>query len=288
MNHASVGVGPGFEKNAAVRYSSINGRRPIAYSASPGASGIYCSAHDLALFGMFHLKAHLSTQKAILSDPSIALMQNVTVPTDGNSRYGLGWWVNEDLYGYRGLLAQGGTDDAMAFLQLIPAEEIAVVMLTNTGDEFPPKLIDEILSTLLPAYRLKKANVSNTSPPSPKNEVKPSASLVGNWVGNVRTFRGAVPLTISISNSGEVQAKLRSVAAEPVNKFQFTEKGLLGRLKGELNLGTDEDTGPEPYDLDFELYLKGDTLYGSTTTRPRAGARYGARLSYWVELRKSR
>ena len=288
MEHASVGIGPAAQKYAAVRYSSINGRRPVAYSASPAASGIYCSAHDLALFGMFHLLAHLPDQKSILSDKSIEMMQNSTVSTGGSSRYGLGWWVNEDLYGYRGLLGQGGTDDAMAFLRLIPSEEIVVVMLTNTGDEFPPKVVDEILSVLLPSYRLKRASASNANPQQPKQDVKPSTSFVGNWVGKVHTYRGDVPLTISISASGAIQAKLRSVVAEPTGSFEFTEKGLTGRLTGNVNLGTDEDTGPEPYDLDFELYLKGDMLYGSTTTRPRPEARYGARLSYWVELRKKR
>jgi len=282
ITHASVGIGPGFEKHAAVRYSSVHGRRPIAYSASPAASGIYCNAHGLALFGMFHLRQHLANQKRILSDESIGMMQNATVPTGGSSRYGLGWWINEDLNGYRGLLGQGGTDDAMAFLRLIPSEEIVVVMLTNTGDEFPPKIIDEILSVLLPSYRLKRASVSNTQQSKPDN--KPASSLVGNWVGKVKTYRGDVPLTFSISASGDVQAKLGSVASTPLNKFEFTGDGLLGRLTG--NLRTTEDTGPEPYDLDLELYLKDDMLYGATTTRPRAGARYGARLSYWVELRK--
>ena len=211
-------------------------------------------------------------------------MQNATVSTGGSSRYGLGWWVNEDLNGYRGLLGQGGTDDAMAFLRLIPSEEIVVVMLTNTGDEFPPKLVDEILAVLLPPYRLKRSAASNTRPPQPKPDANPSPSFVGNWVGNVHTYRGDRPLTFSISASGDVQAKLRSVVATPLNKFEFTDRGLSGRLTG--NLGTDEDTGSEPYDLDFELYLKGDMLYGAVTTRPRPGARYGARLSYWVELRK--
>lgn len=282
MSRASVGVGPGLEKYAAVRYSSANGRRLIAYSASPAASGIYCNAHGLALFGMFHLKAHLRNQKAILSDQSISMMQNTTVSTGGSSRYGMGWWVNEDLNGYLGLLGQGGTDDAMAFLQLIPSEEIVVVVLTNTGDEFPPKLLDEILSVLLPPYRLKKAAASTTSQSSAN--AKPSTSFVGNWAGSVRTYRGDLPFRFSISASGDVQAKLGSVAATPLNKFEFTDRGLTGRLTGDL--GTVEDTGPEPYDLDFELYLKDDLLYGAVTTRPRPGARFGARLSYWVELKK--
>jgi hypothetical protein len=104
-----------------------------------------------------------------------------------------------------------------------------------------------------------------------------------------------VPLTFSISPTGDIQAKLRSDSSTTLNKFDFTDRGLTGRMTG--NLSTDDDTGPEPYDLDVELYLneaavfgakKGEMLYGAVTTRPRPTARYGARLSYWVELRKGR
>jgi hypothetical protein len=284
MTYASVGVGPGFEKHAAIRYSSSNGRRPLAYSASPAASGIYCSAHGLALFGMFHLRTHLRNQKQILSDSSIAMMQDNTVSTDGNSKYGFGWWVHEDLNGYRGLLGQGGTDDAMAFLRLIPSEQIVVVVLTNTGDEFPPRLVDEILSVLLPPYRAKRETTSSPGQQRPTQNGTLSSSWVGNWAGKIDTHRGNLPLTFSVSPTGDVEAKLGSITVQQLNKFKFTIGSVTGRLTG--NLGTDDDTGPEPYDLDFELYLKGDLLYGAVTTRPRPGARYGARLSYWVELRK--
>ena len=184
----------------------------------------------------------------------------------------------------------------MAFLQLIPSEEIVVVVLTNTGDEFPSKIVDEILSVLLPSYRLKRATAANSPSQQPSPPVEPPTSLVGNWVGSVRTYRGDLPLRFSISTSGEVQAKLRSSSAVALNKLQFTNRSLTGRLTGNLDLGTDEDTGPEPYDLDIEFYLNGalvldakksEMLYGLVTTRPRPGARYGARLSYWVELRKT-
>lgn len=282
MNRASVGIGPGLEKYAAVRYSLTNGRRPVAYSASPGASGVYCNAHGLALFGMFHLKAHLPNQKRILSDESIEMMQNSTVSTGGSSRYGLGWWVHEDLNGYRGLLGQGGTDDAMAFLRLIPFEEIVVVVLTNTGDDFPPKIVDEILSELLPTF---KANRAIAKPSQPKPESRPATALVGNWTGHVRTYHKDVPLTFSISASGDVSAKFGAVSSSALNKFEFTERGLIGRLTGG-NLGVDDDTGTEPYDFDVEMYVKGETLYGAVTTRPRPGDFRGARLSYWAELKR--
>lgn len=283
MTHASLGIAPGLKEHAAVRYSSTHGRRPLAYSATPGASGVYCNARGLALFGMFHLRAHLPSQKAILSDKSIGIMQNSTVAA-GRGRYGLGWSVNEDMNGYRGVLAQGGTDDAMAFLQLIPSEGIAVAVLTNTGDLFPPKLVDEILSLLLPPYRQKKTDaVAKKQAP---DTTRPSSSFVGNWAGNVHTYRAPMPLVFSISDSGDVQVQLGSDSVPLINKARFEGLGLTGRFTGKLNV--DEDTGSEPYDLDFELYLKGDMLYGSVTTRPRPDSRYGARLSYWVELRKRR
>ncbi len=43
--------------------------------------------------GMFHLKAHLADQKAIIPDAAIDAMQQQTVPTGYPSpnRYGLGW-----------------------------------------------------------------------------------------------------------------------------------------------------------------------------------------------------
>ena len=66
---------------------------------------------------------------------------------------------------------------------------------------------------------------------------------------------------------------------------RFGKQFLAGRLAAS-NLGTDEDTGPDPYDLDFELYLQDQKLYGSVTTRTRSGSRFSARLSYWVELEK--
>ena len=284
MTHASLGIGSGLKEHAAVRYSPTYGRRPFAYSATPGASGVYCNARGLALFGMFHLGAHLPSQKPILSDKSIGIMQNSTVAGDGG-RYGLGWSVNEDMNGYRGVLAQGGTDDAMAFLQLIPSEGIAVAVLTNTGDLFPARLVDEILSVLLPPYRQKQAVAADTKQPEP-DTTRPSSSLVGKWAGNVHTYRAPMPLAFSISDSGNVQIQLGSHSGTLLNKPKFAGGGVIGRFTGKLNV--DEDTGSEPYDIDFELYAKEDMLYGSVTTRPRPGSLHGALLSFWVELKRGR
>ena len=288
MKHASLGIPSRLKRYAATRYSSVNGRRPPAQSATPGASGIYCSAHDLALFGLFHLKAHRTKQKAILSDASIDTMQNSTVNADENGRYGLGWWVTEDLRGFRSLRGQGGTDDSWAALQLIPSEGIAVVILSNMGDNFPSKLTDEILSVMLPVYRERGA-IANSSPAAKPSPATPAPFLTGNWVGRIQTYNGDVPLTFSIAQSGEVQAQLGSTPATLLQNARFGSRFGKQFLDGRLlagDLGTLEDTGPDAYDLDFELYQQDQKLYGSVTTRTRSGSRFSARLAYWVELEK--
>ena len=288
MKHASLGIPTRLKRFAATRYSSINGRRPPAQSASPGASGIYCSAHDLALFGLFHLKAHRTKQKAILSDSSIESMQNSTVNADENGRYGLGWWVTENLRGFRSVRGQGGTDDSWATLQLIPSEGIAVVILANMGDNFPAKLTDEILSVLLPSYRQNSA-IANGSPSPQPRQATPATLLQGNWVGRIQTYKGDLPLSFSIAESGGVQVSLGSAPARLLQNARFGSRFGKKFLDGRLlsgDLGTREDTGPDAYDLDFELYWHDQKLYGAVTTRTRSGSRFSARLSYWVELEK--
>lgn len=83
MTHSSGnGIPAELEAYAAQRYSFAGGRVRRA------DGGIYCSAHDLAMFAMFQLKAHRPDQKQLLKDASIDAMQNQGVPA-GSRRYGL-------------------------------------------------------------------------------------------------------------------------------------------------------------------------------------------------------
>ena len=282
MNDASIGIPAANEKHAAKRYDSAFGFRPGAVSASPGASTAYCSANDLIKFGMFHLKVHLPGQKHVLSDETIDLMQNSTVIIENSARYGLGWWINEDLYGYRSVLGQGGTNDASASLQLIPSEGIVVVALANMGTTLPGDFIHEVLSILLPSYREKRAKDTARTQQSPNSS--PSSSMVGNWRGLIRTYRGDIPLRFAISAKGEVQAQLGAESPVLLKNTSFDKGRLFGRMSG--NLGTDEDLGSDPYDLDFELYFRGPALNGSVTTRPHPGAKNFTRLPFWVDFKK--
>src|SRR5262245_61386329 len=80
LTHTSVNVGPGLDSFASARYGRDGLPVPFYDFDHTGASALWSSAHDLARFGMFHLKQHLPDQKAILSDESIDAMQKPTFP----------------------------------------------------------------------------------------------------------------------------------------------------------------------------------------------------------------
>jgi CubicO group peptidase (beta-lactamase class C family) len=275
MTHAAVGIGPGLEKFVAQRYTygtgSGSGLRP------PIGGGFYCSAHDLARFGMFCLKAHLPDQKGILSDAAIDAMYNSPVST-GDGKYSLSWLIDEDQSGYRAILAHGGTNADQALLQLIPSEEIVVVVLANNGMLSPLAVVHEILSALLPTYQEKRAKVDEKKKPQNTKETPLPRALTGTWKGVIKTYREDIPLIFSIDDSGDVHAKLGSQLTTLLNDAKFDKQRLRGRMLG--NLGVEEDTGQERYHLEFYLYLRDGALKGAVVTMP------SPQLPFWAELKK--
>jgi CubicO group peptidase (beta-lactamase class C family) len=271
ITRASVGFDPAMEKYTARSYNPVTGLRP------PSSGGIYCSVHDLLRFGMFHLKTRAPNQKAILSERSIDAMQNETVAADGGNRYGLAWWIEEDRFGFRSVLAQGGTDTAQAWLRLIPSEGIAVALLCNSGNSSVKSVVDETLSTLLPVYGEKLAQAA-AMPEAPKPVQLPSQQFVGSWKGMIKTFRGDIPLTFSIPESGEVQLQLGSQPVTVLEKPKFNEKRLLGTISGKLAI--EEDGLAQANQVEFCLYLRDGALKGAAVTRPYPS------LPYWAELKR--
>ncbi|HWY86126.1 MAG TPA: serine hydrolase domain-containing protein [Gemmataceae bacterium] len=156
MTRASAGVGPGLGDYVAAQYAGGGGQR-IETDRSPESGSVYCSAHDLVQFGLFHLKADLPSQKTILSHAGIDAMQKPTATVDASHGYGLGWWVKENHFGYRVVFVHGGNFVANASLVLVPSERIAVAVLSNTGSELAATTCDSILSALLPRFREAQA-----------------------------------------------------------------------------------------------------------------------------------
>jgi CubicO group peptidase (beta-lactamase class C family) len=76
----SAAPGRHLSTDSAVGYRP-DGERETEYTRlDVAAAAVFASAHDMARFGLFHLKAHLADQRQILSDRNIDEMKNVTVP----------------------------------------------------------------------------------------------------------------------------------------------------------------------------------------------------------------
>jgi CubicO group peptidase (beta-lactamase class C family) len=285
MEHAWAGASPTSRHPVAPRYISYFKKfsPPMSEPRLPGASVLYSSAHELALFGMFHLKARHPAQKAVMSDAAIDALQGPAV-TSGNLRHSLAWSINDNQYGYRTLLAQGGTWDSQAWLLLVPSENIAVVVLANGGDVPAREAIDRILSLLLPTYRENRAKaatpVSSATTPAATHVSAAPPELVGIWSGEIQTHKKTVPLVVKVTSAGEVEARLDKTAAVTMTNVRLSVDRLTGRVAGNLGITYDEHVDPAPHELRFQLSRQGNQLIGAAITYDYP------QLPFWVELRR--
>jgi hypothetical protein len=287
MKDSSLGIDPARARETAVQYGWVRGALPRETRFVSAASSAYASAHDLALFGALHSKARRSGTRALLSDASIDTMQYAVVPAGGNQQYGLGWWIEHDRFGYRSLLAQGGTDAAQAWLRIIPAERIVVVVLANKGVGFPGDVVDAVLSSLLPRYAERRAvslaqATKASSQPAPTPPARLDSAFVGTWSGIVRVENGDVPIEVAVSDSGTVRATIGLRSGERAGRARF------GTTFFRINIPGDLATPDSTTQLAFYLRQRAAVLNGTVTTRPPAASGLDGRVSYWVEIRKRR
>jgi CubicO group peptidase (beta-lactamase class C family) len=276
MKNCFLEVGRVSGPNAARYDSSSHTRSPIQQSDTPGASTVHCSVQDLALFGMFTLMAHDPGQKQILSDASLQMMLNPNVETGDGERYGFGWSLQPKLHGYKGIYAQGGTNDSFAVLQMIPSEKIAVAVIANTGTTFPFEIVDKILGDMLPRYREDLTHQSSTSsvkPPFPPI----SSMMTGNWKGEIDTWKGKVPLTLTISPDRQVYVQLGNGPRVVATNIDVQKKRFYCVIRGDVQT---PDAPQPPYDIEIELYLRAKLLLGAATTKD------GVQLPYWAQLQR--
>jgi CubicO group peptidase (beta-lactamase class C family) len=281
LTHTSVNIGPGLEKYQAVRYSGDGTPIPFYDFDHPGGSAVYASAHDLVRFGMFHLKAHLSDQKAILKDETIDEMQRATVESGPNTGYGIGWATTEYPGGRRRVEHGGGMGGVSTLLRLYPTEKIAIVVLGNASSNLPGQVMDQIVAVVAPETA-RSPGAQNQAPPG--QDFKPSGALLGAWQGKVHTYKGELGFRLLFQPDGDVHAKLGSQLITLLNRTQFKDGYLSGSFSGDI--GT-EDANRTRYSLQLSLKLRGDVLNGAMTAQSVSlGRRVGNALTHWVELKK--
>jgi CubicO group peptidase (beta-lactamase class C family) len=276
MNRSSIGSPQALPRHHATRYTEDCSPIPFYDFDHPGASAAFCSAHDLIRFGMFHLNAHLSDQKPILSDATIDQMQVPTAEIDSRKGYGIGWFVQQGPGGHRIVKHGGNMGGVRTCLYLVPDLSVAVTVLINANNELPIRIADEILSALLSDYP-QQASISSRSDAN----LDPPPDLLGTWKGTIETYSGSIPLTLDIRSEGGIQSVVGTHIRADVTDLTFSAETLTGSMPGDI--GTD-DAAKLPYKLDLNLKHRGQFLNGSVTAISLPHPRFGNALSHWVEL----
>jgi CubicO group peptidase (beta-lactamase class C family) len=289
MNHSSLGIGAGLEHQYAVRYAEDQSRLPMYDFDHPGASAVWASAHDLARFGLTHLKRRLPDQRAILSDAAIDAMQVPTADVGDGVGYGIGWFINPNEHGIRTVGHGGGMGGVRTRLVLAPEQGIVVAVLSNSASELPVEIARQILAALVPAYgeslgRQAAGPASAGSTASPPATFVAGPELIGRWQGAVATHEGDRPIELDFKESGDIHVRLEGQLKTLVSEARFEGDRLTGVFAGDV--GT-EDANRRPGHLYLDLVLRGRVLNGSLTAKSHPSPRPGNALSHWIELMRT-
>lgn len=281
MKHSTLGIPAGLESLTAIRYAPDGSQIPFYDFDHPGASAVFSSAHDLALFGMFHLKQRQPDQRQILSDESIDEMQRSTADIGDGQGYGVGWFVHENEFGYRTVSHTGGMGGVRCRLVFVPAEKIVVVTLCNAGTELPLRIAREILGEMLPEYGTAMRKNRDHKPNSEPGKPNAPPELVGYWRGDVETYEGKRRLQLWVQPDGDVKLRLANELVTILNGSALRDGMLTGEFAGDI--GT-EDANRRPYHLHLRAKLRGEMLNGAVTAISVPARKAGNALSHWVEL----
>jgi hypothetical protein len=288
------------EESAAEKYTPEGLLVPPAISDCPGASAVYSSVHDLIQFAMFHLNCELPYQEKILSRASIDEMQFPSPETSATkawehdgSGYGLGWFIGVTEDSLRVIYHAGGALGVSTVLALVPEEDIAVAVLSNTNSQYPDEILIETLCTLL--ARNVEEFLPHTDNTIDKAQFDLPYELVGLWSGHIHTYEGEVALTLKIDESDEIYVTLgEQPHATPLQDVSYQDSYplfinagggpfLRGWMQGKLETA-DVNRG-QSTKLWLELKLRENALNGSLIAFSQREF-YTGPLSHWVELKK--
>lgn len=280
LTHTSIDLTPELAPYQAVRYGTDGLPIPFYDFDHPGGSAVYSSAHDLVRFGLFHLKAHLTDQKSIITDQTIDDMHKSTMTTGKDSGYGVGW--ASTLYPGNTLCIShtGGMGGVATLLRIFPAQKLAIVVLSNSSSRAPHLIADQIMGTLIPGSAPKPEPRDSAAS---QTEFKPDPALVGTWKGAIKTYKQDIPFTLVFQPDGDIHAKLGDQLTSLVNRAAFKDGYLTGAFLGDVGF---EDANRTKYTLSLTLKLRGDVLNGAVSALTLPSKRLGNALTQWAELKK--
>jgi len=280
MHRSAIGIGPGLEPYAATRYGADGAPIPYYVTDHPGASEAYASAHDLARFALFHLKARLADQKAILPDAAIDEMHARAISSGPDSGYGVGFIVDAR-DGRRMVSHSGGMGGVSTQFRLFPDQGIATVVLGNASSLMPVEVSERIAAALLPGWRPLELPAAPPAPP----RFKPPRGLRGVWRGALATYAGDKPVELTFHGDGDVHARFGRQLTALVNDPRLEDGQFVGELRASVG---SPDTARFPNYVRLALTISRGRLTGAATAIDEERPRVRNALSHWIELSRER
>lgn len=266
MLHSSMNIGPGLGDYAAARYDGNNQPIPFYDSNHRGASCFYSSAHDMIRFAMFHLQDGLADQVQILPEAILDQMhseRDPSLPKTSDEYYAYGMVTALDENGYRILSHDGGMPGVSTTFDLVPDEDLAIVILMNCSDSVLYELRSRLLGILLPGYAKESAREKSENDARDEESIA-LASLKGEWEGTVKTYERDVPISMQFQEDGDILVTLKSspldsVCPRKLNRVSFRDGCLLGVFNASLPTG---DALADRHYCVLKVYERHDRMVG--------------------------
>jgi hypothetical protein len=241
----------------AVRYDD-NGR-PMAFylTATPGSGELYASAHDMALYAMFHLKDHVAGQQRILTDAQLDELHRPQTSISAHDSYAMGWNILHQPDRPGVIHHNGGQPGVSSDIVLVPSQDAGCVTLSNTAhdNDFVGTLCDRMLATILPGWQgLPEPQDSSPAP------LRPLQAYVGQWHGSMRGDGRNIPVTLVIDGKGQATLAVAGGAPRPVTDLGLVDGQLSGASTGDVD--TPDAQLWQTHRLELGLTLRGQRIDG--------------------------
>ena len=195
-------------------------------------------------------------------------MRSCVDPNVPDSPYKLGWDVR-DIHGYHVVNHGGDMPGVSSALILVPFENIAIAILCNGTYIDLYKIGSRITAYLLPEKDVKRKK--NNTKETIKDQFL-SKEYSGHWVGEIKTDKDQIPVSMDINEAGMVKLTLiaESKSCEPIEAFQVNNGFLTGSFDFDIHT---KDASICRHKVYMRLKLKNNRLSG-----------YAAAISYRVEV----
>jgi CubicO group peptidase (beta-lactamase class C family) len=276
LTNTTIGESTKDVVGAAERYGTDGRRLPFFVTDFPGGSALYSTAEDLVRFALFHSGAAMPNSRGVLTPASIAEMQEPG-PT---GEYALGWSVNDIWFGPRRIIWHSGAmPGASATIWMVPAERIAVAVISNQIGAPVNQFAGEILGTLLKVGPQPPAASGAPDKPAAAGVTSPRPAgpdLRGRWRGTLTDCPGSASLLVDVQTGSDIGATFGTRSFASLESSSAVDGRVYGTFRAPTAIG----------DSTFQLQLvaRGDRLEGPVTRRTSLGPRGNDVGTLWASL----